>query len=453
MKFVIVGAGDVGTSLADRLVSSGHDVVVIEKSEAAIAKVPASLDAQVIQGDGCSPEVLSDALRDSDYFVAASDVDEVNVTACLVAKLLSPDTKRIVRLRYLNLAYQELEKDQLNEYFDLVINPELAGAEHVLSLFKAFGAKDVVEFADGKLRVVGTQVTPRSALVGERVKSLKKMQVEFPLLAIAIVRDGELLVPRGGDKILAGDTVYSIAPPDKTESLLELMGVTPQRPRHVIIWGGSDFACFLATAFADAGIAVKLIVNDVELARRLVGSNSSVLLLQGYGTDENLLAQENINSADAFVAASTREEDNILAALLAKQLGAHFTIALVNRATYTSLVSRIGVDVVISSHVAAAAAIFRHIHASSVLSEFSLSNRGGEFVELRAENHQLCGKRLEEIKFPFGALVAAIVRNGNVIIPGGQDMIEEGDLVVLFVAQAAKKRLQKLLDVQLEMLV
>ena len=220
-----------------------------------------------------------------------------------------------------------------------------------------------------------------------------------------------------------------------------------------MIWGGSALGLFLARSLERTGTKVKLIMSDVESLGEIVDEFQDILILRGEGTNQELLIEENIHDVDVFIAASLHEEDNILASLLAKKLGAQMSMALVNKATYLPLVSAIGVDVVVSSHVAAASAIFRHIHAGSILSEFSLKQHEAGFIEIQAnEENPFLGKPLKTLKLPAGILISAIVRGDTVIIPSGDDTFELGDHVVIFVLRSAMKRLKKLLGLKLEFL-
>ena len=225
MKFIIIGAGDVGLSLSQRLSSHRHDVVLVERLESAIAKLGSEIDFQVIVGNGSSPDILLAAgIESADYFLAVTDNDEANISACLVARMINPKAKRVVRLRDLSLNVPEIDASELSEYFDLVINPSFAAAKHMVGLFEVPGAREVVDFAGGKLRMIGLGVSPQSTAINKRLSTLRELYPNAPTLIIAIVRGNKLIVPGGNDKIRVGDTIYTITKPDETDALFEVAG-------------------------------------------------------------------------------------------------------------------------------------------------------------------------------------------------------------------------------------
>jgi len=453
MRFIIIGGGDVGTSLSSKLSSDGHDVVLIEKSELRAEKLAVSLEVSIVSGNGCMPEVLGKAgIATADYLISVADNDEVNMAACLVSKLLNPAARRIARIRDINLVHKDISSEQLNDYFDFIVNPEQAAADHLLQLFKTPGAKEVVEFAHGRLRVLGISVEPDSGVLNRRIDSLKEYRDKFPVLIIAIIRRGKLIVPKGNDFIRLGDTIYVTTVPEKTGVLFELAGKKLYYGKSAMIWGSGPLVKILVHSLEAQGTEVKVLVSNPAEANSLVDEFKHALLLQGHGTDEELLLEEGIAEVDAFIGASEHEEDNILAALLAKRLGAKATMAVISKSTYMPLVTSIGVDAVVSSRVAAASAIYHHIHSDSILSEFSLTHRGASFIEIRATSQiSFLSTPIRDIRFPYGILIGGIVRLGEVIIPSGDDVVLEGDTMLLFVLHSARQKLEKLLKIKLEL--
>lgn len=453
MKFIIVGAGDVGLSLSERLTNNQHDVILIEKNDHALNRIPSYLDLQILIGNGCSPEILLKAgIETADYFIAVADVDEVNVAACLAARMINPAVKRVARLRDINFDVPEIERKLKEEYFNLIINPDFAGARYLYQLFHFPGAKDVAEFAEGRLRVVGININKNSPYANALISSVRSIQSESPILIIAIIRDNTIIVPRGTDKIRPGDVVYALSEPHKTAALFKLAGHDLQEPSSAMIWGSTPLARFLTRQLEQNDIHVKLIMDPDDIQPEIVDEFESVLLLKGAGTDQNLLIEENVAGTDSFIAASSNQEDNILAALLAKQLGARTAMAVVNSSAYLSLVETIGVDVVVSTQLAAASEIFRHIHAGSVVSEFSLRERAATFMEFQVtESFPLLGKPIQDLAIPTGVLIVSIVRNDEIIIPSGENQIKVGDDIIIFFVRFAAKKLERLLEMDLEL--
>jgi len=446
MRFVIVGAGNVGLGLAERLTNNRHDVVLIEKDESVVQQIHGSLDIQVLKGNACSAKKLQEAgIANADYLIAVSNNDEANIAVCLLAKLINPQVKRILRAHNVDLPQQPLD-----EFFDFVLNPDEAGAEHVFRLLKMVGAKDMVEFAGGKLLVLSLEVKENSKLAAKRLSALKGTFPETPFLILGVVRNGNLIIPNGKEHLKTGDLVYIITLPEKVAALFELCGQKKEPLKYVVIWGGSNLALSLADKLEKTTIQTKLIVPDDDLVYS--DRYKHTLVLRGDGTDMRLLVQENISEANVFVTATDDEENNILGAILAKKLGARSTMALVKKGAYLSLLSTLGVDCVVNANVAAASSIFRYIHAGSVLSELALEKRNAGFVEIEVDtDSELCEKTLQDLALPVGILIAAIERGDEVIIPTGEVAIKAGDILVIFLLRSEMRKLEKRLQLRFEL--
>ena len=454
MKFIIVGAGDVGTTLCMKLASQSHDVVLIEKQPEVINKDISALDIQVVIGNGASPDALITAgIQDAHYLIAVTDSDEVNIAAGFVSRLLNPAPKRIARVRDIELLSDKIPSELLAEYFDLIINPEHVGADYLLRLFEIPGAREVIDFAGGKVRMLGLTIAQNSPLMNLKLDKLKNWKEEVPILIVAVMRAGKLIIPKGDDRLRTGDIIYALTLPEKTKLLFELAGIEWHEGKSAMIWGGSNLARILAQSLEDQGHSVKMILSDPLLAAQMVDELRRSLILSGEGTDQDLLVEENVAQFDAFIAATPDEENNVLAALLAKKLGVRTSMAMVNKSSYVTLVSAVGVDVVVSSRVAAAQAIFKHIHSRALISESALQNEVAGFIEIDIqEKNPLTGKPIKDLNLPQGMLVGAIMRGDKAIIPSGDDSVFPGDQVVVFVAKNAIKKLEKLLDIKFELL-
>ncbi|MCB0331414.1 MAG: Trk system potassium transporter TrkA [Bdellovibrionales bacterium] len=454
MRFIVLGAGDVGTTLSAQLVREQHDVVLIERDEAKLAAAAAMLDVQALVGNGCLPEVLEKAgLNTADYFIAVANQDEINITACITAKLLNPAAKRIARIRGISFAHKDIVKEHVDEFFDLTINPIQAAADYLLRLLKVAGAREVIDFCEGKLQVIGLDVKSHSPFLGRKLKELANLREKLHLLIIAIVRDGELVVPRGNDELLEDDTVYCITPPERIGMLFEMVGSTFAPAKSAMIWGGGPLGRTLAHELEAQGIQVKLIISKKECSNDLLDEFHDILVLTGDGKDRDLLLEENIHEIDAFVSVTPDEEDNILSALLAKKLGARTSMALVNKASYLPLVQAIGVDVVVSSRAAAASAIFAHIHTEALISEFSLRYLGAGFIEVVVEAQMpIAGKTISQAKFPHGILCASMTRGDDLITPTGSTTLQPGDHLILFITRGAHTKLEKLFGKKVEII-
>lgn len=454
MKFIVIGAGDVGINLAEFLTASNQDVILIERSEQNIAKIPSSVDAQIIHGNGCDPETLLKAnIRKSDYFIAVADNDEVNISACSIARLLNPKIKRVARVRHINFSHPEINKKNLDDCFDLIINPDQAGANHLFKLLQAPGATDIIQFVNGRVHVYGIEVEKNAPCHNTQIKDLSKKIKNIPLLIIAIIRKGQLVVPHGEDYLYSEDIIYAVTHPKYYHRLFQLAGQNHKETRQVMIWGGTILAHFLTKELETIGVKTKLILPEDNITDDTLDHYPETLVLQGEGTEQRLLLEENINAVDAFVAASPDEEDNVLAALLAKKLGAHMTMALVNKRTYLDLVTTIGVDTVISTQAAAATAISKYIHPETVFSGSALSAYDTGFLEIELhEDMPFINSKISEFKLPQGVLLVAIVRKNHIIIPNGNDTLEDHDTIVIFSQRAELKRLEEILNFKIDVI-
>ncbi|MCB0318202.1 MAG: Trk system potassium transporter TrkA [Bdellovibrionales bacterium] len=453
MKFLIIGAGSVGTSLAKSLADHNHDVVLIEANESRAFDNSAEGDYLAVVGNGCNPGTLIEAgIQTADFIVAVTNNDEVNIAACLVAKLINNNCKRIARIRDISFEHSDIAPEHLAEHFDLIINPSLAAAEHLVRLFKAPRARDSYDFADGRLRVVGLKVTSTSPVKDQKLIVLQKKPLDYPILVLAIVRNGKLTIPRGTDRVMEGDLIYSMSVPEGTKYLFELAGQEFFVGKTAMIWGGSAIARPLVEQLTKLGVDIKLLMTESWRAQEAAEDVSdNVIVFNGSGLDQDLLEQENVSSFDAFFAVSADEEDNILSSLLAKRLGAKVVFALINQPDYLPLTSAIGIDGVVSSRVAAAAEIFQHIHADAVASELLLPEHNAGFLEVYAsEEMSFINIPLKDLKLPHGIIIAALVSKNGVKIPKGDDAIKAGDRVVIFVEANAVKKLEKILNIQLE---
>ncbi|MBZ0252484.1 MAG: Trk system potassium transporter TrkA, partial [Candidatus Methylomirabilis sp.] len=347
MRILIIGAGEVGSSLAQRLSQEAKDVVVIDENEARLRQLSERADVQTVQGSGSSPSVLVRAgLEEADLLIAVTDSDEVNLVACLIAQAAYPSTRKIARIR--NPEYHE-RTGILAESFlglDLAINPEREAAETIIKILGVpAGATDFAEFAEGRVRLVGFTIDAGSPFEGRPLSELPTLNPERNIVIAAIVRGADqVLVPKGDARPQAGDVVYAVTLADNVPELFRIAGKKAEKVRRVMVVGGSNIGAHLARHFAHEGLHVKLIESNEARAEELAERLRGVLVVQGDGTDRGFLLQQGIASCDAFVGATADEEDNILMSLLAKREGAERVIPVVNRTAYAPIVSALGVD-------------------------------------------------------------------------------------------------------------
>ena len=448
VSILIIGGGDIGATLARRLSSERKDVVIIESDLERVPQLREVADVQVVHGNGSNPSVLRSAgLEDAEMIIAVTNSDEINIVSCMVASHETVIPTKIARVRDPDLA-QAVPAIFGDDPLDLNINPEEEAAQIVLKTLRVPGAVRVLEFAEGRVQVVAFALDTESEVVDAALYDFKT-RLGIDCNVVAILRDGQMLIPEGKTRIRLGDQLYVAGSPAALGRLAELLGKPDIEARRIVISGGGNIGYYLARMLEAEDIVPKIIESDPQRCKYLAERLERSVILQGSGTDPELLREESIETTDAFLALTRDEEDNILASLLAKRSGAGRVMALVNKLSYAGLVSHIGIDAVVSPHLAAVSAILHFIRKGKVVSVTSVGESGAEALEIIAlETSELVGKPLREADFA-DAIVGAIVRGDEVRIPFGDDVIEAGDHVVIFALKTAIPRLERQMMVQL----
>jgi trk system potassium uptake protein TrkA len=452
LKIVIVGAGEVGFHIASRLSLENKDVVVIEKNPAALRRVSENLDVQTVEGCGSSPAILQQAgIKEADILLAVTNSDETNLVASLFANILSPTTIKLARIRSEDyLMYQEA-LSQGPYSIDMVINPEAEAVKTIKRLLQVPGAVDVGEFADGRIKVIGVRLDADCSVNGTKLVDLKKKTGNKKILVTGIVRDEKLIIPSGDDQLLEGDLVYFISEEKDLKGALKIFGKRAEPLNRVLLVGGGNLGLKLATALEELSIHTKLIERDPDRCRELAELLDKVIILQGDGSDQGLLQEENIQDMDVVVTLTGDEETNILTSLLAKRMGAQKTVTRISRFSYFPLVSAIGLEHIVSPRRAAINTMLQYVRRGQVLSAMALKGEEAEVLEAVAlETSDVVGKPLQDVPFPKGALVVAIIRGDEVIIPTGDSVIQPHDRIIIFSTRQGIPRVEKALMVKLE---
>jgi trk system potassium uptake protein len=441
MRTVIIGAGEVGFNTAMMLSHEGHDVVLIEQQEALVERAAEQLDALVVHGNGASPRLLAEAGIDrSDLLIAASSSDEANIIACLAAKAQGVP-RTVARIH--NPDYYDTKEPFAQEMLgiDFVIHTEQMAAEEIKDALLVPGAINVDTFADDTIEVAEVVLHEGSPAVG---LALKDVRLPPESLVVGVVRRGEALVPRGDTVLERRDHVLLIS---GRQRISEVVGavVTDTAPvRDVTIYGGGRIGLRLALALEKVGMSVRVIERDADRARYVASQLRRGFVLHDEGISRDFLLQERVDKTDAFVAVTGDDRANLLAAMYASQLGARMTIAGVSRGEFSPLADALGVDVTISPRVLAAEAILRFVRRGEVIS-VALLESGAEMIELRVpERCRVAGRPLSEAGFPQGAIVGALLRDGEVVIPTGRDVLRPGDDAVVFTVEDAVDEVERL---------
>ncbi len=452
MKIVIIGAGEVGFNVASRLVNENKDVVVIDKDHEAIRRVSDNIDAQVVNGSGSSPILLDEAgIKDAEIVFAVTNSDETNLVACLVADMLSPSTKKLARIRNADFDRYHDNFRKYAPHIDTLINPEIEVVKTIDRMMNMPGVVDVGEFADGCIKFIGIRLDKDARLSGIRLSELSSISEEQRPLIVAVTRKEKLIIPGGDDALLAGDLIYFICEEEKLLDTLTVFDKYAESVQSILIIGGGRIGIRLAGLLDEKSVYTKIIEKNPDRCAKLAERLNKVVVLHRDGTDQELLKEENIQDIDVVVTLTGDEEINILASLLAKQMGARKTITKISKFSYFPLMSAIGIEQVVSPRLSAINTILQHIRRGKVLSSISIKGEQAKFMEAVAlETSDIVGKPLKNISFPKGALVAGIIREKHFIIPAGDSIINPGDMIIIFARKQAIPKVEKILAVKLE---
>lgn len=453
MKIIIVGAGQVGFHIASHLALENKNVVLIDNHPGAVRRVSESIDVQVLQGSGSSPRVLEEAgIRDAEIFLAVTDSDETNLVACLMADNISGATLKLARVRAADFDdYHEHFKSQA-PHIDRLINPEVEVVKAIEQFIDVPGAVDLIEFADGRVKIVGVHLTVDSALAGVRLMELpNRVTGRRPPLIAAITRKENLIIPRGEERLQADDTIYFACEDQNLAANMALFGKQAEPVKRILVVGGGRIGWRLAAMLENKSVQTKIIEKDEKRCQMLAGKLNKAVVFNGDGSDQNLLQEENIAAMDVVVSLTGDEETNILVSLLAKQLGATQTITKISKFSYLPVMATIGLDRVVNARLSAINSILQYIRRGKVLSAKSIKGEQAEIIEAEAlATSDMVGKPLRDIAFPKGALITTIIRGEKVIIPSGEDYIAPGDHIIIFAQRQAIAKIEKILTVKLE---
>jgi trk system potassium uptake protein TrkA len=456
LKIVILGAGRVGASVAQSLVSEQNDITVVDTDVRQLAALQDRLDLRTIAGNGTHPPVLARAgIEDADMLIATAASDETNLVACQLAARLFNVPTRIARIR----APEFLEHPEITGpdgfKVDHLICPEQTVTDYIARLIEFPEALQVLEFAQGRVSLIAVRAYEGGPLVSHPLRDLRAVHPEVDVRVVAIFRGDRAIVPEGDTMIQAGDEVFLLAAAEHIRTALSDLRRMDEPVRRVMIAGGGKIGLRLARSLKD-GYQVKLIEPDRTRCTYLAAELDSAhaLILHGDSTDEDLLAEEGVDQMDLFVALTSDDETNIMSCMLAKRMGARRTIALINRQAYADLVEGNRIDIGIVPAQATIGQLLKHVRRGDVVAVHSLRRGAAEALEAIAHgdrrSSRVVGRRIEEIDLPNGARIGAIVRRRaellstegtdpaadahQVIIAHHDTVIEPEDHVIVFVS-------------------
>ncbi|MCK8600994.1 Trk system potassium transporter TrkA [Desulfoferrobacter suflitae] len=452
MRIIIVGAGEVGFHIAQRLAYENKEVVVIDKRAEALRRFTDLLDVQTLQGSGSSPSILEEAgIRGADTFLAVTDSDETNLVACLFANALEPGIVKLARIRDEDYTHHWPELVEKSLDIHTVINPEIEVVRTIEKSLAVPDAEHVSDFADGRVKLVGLRIGPSSPIAGIRLQDLRQKTGALRFLIAAIFRNERLIIPGGKDRIRAQDLVYFVCEADELRKVLRIFGSKAEPIRNILIVGGGNIGMRLALQLETKPYHIRLIEQDMERCNFLAAALNSTIVLHGDGTDRELLEEENIREIDVAISLTGNEEANVLSSLLAKSLGAKRTMTRINKFHYMPIIGAIGLGQIVSPRLSAINSIILHVRKGKVLSAVSLKGEEAEVLEAVAlETSGIVGTPLKDLRFPKGAIVLAILQDEKSIIPDGESIVRPGDRVIILSTRKNISRVEQELMVKLE---
>jgi len=439
MKIVILGAGQVGRTAAYHLSrEEANEVTVVDTNEEALRDLQDRLDIRTVAGNASYPSVLEAAgAPEADIIVALTSSDEVNMMACEVAYTLYRTPTKIARIRSAEYTGRPQLFSEEAISVDVFISPEQLVTEYIERLIRHPGALQVLDFADGKVSLVGVRARKGGLLVGHKLRELKEHLPRIDTRVVAIYRAGRSLVPDGDTVIEEGDEVFFLAASGDLRRVMTELRKEDSPVRRVVIAGGGNIGFRLAKAL-EKDNQVKLIERDARRARRISELLENAIVLAGDAADEELLIEENIDSADVFAALTNSEEANILSAMLAKRLGANKVMALINKPSYAELMESGSIDIAISPQTVTIGSLLAHVRRGDVVRVHSLRRGAAEALEIivhgSSRSSRVVGKHIGDITLPEGASIGAIVRGDEVIMAHHNTVIQPDDHVILFLA-------------------
>jgi len=462
VKIILLGAGQVGTSVAENLVSESNDITLVDTDSDQLQAMRDRLDLRTVCGNAASPSVLKEAgAEDADLLIAVTQSDQTNLCACRIARTLFNLPTRIARLRSSDFVDHPELLDNENFAVDFSICPEQIVTDYIRRLIAFPEALQVLDFADGVLSLIGVRAFEGGPLVGHPIKALRYHMPNVEVRIAAIYRQGEPIIPEGDTFIQPGDEVFCLAASVHIRQVMRELARIDRPIRRIMIAGGGNIGLRLARSI-ERDYEVKILENGKRRAESIANDLSRTLVLRGDATDENLLENENIDEMDMFVALTNDEEDNIMSASLAKRMGARRTLALINRKSYVDLVQGGHIDIAISPAQTSIGSLLAHVRRGDVVAVHSLRRGAAEALEIIAhgdeKNSKVVGRQIEQIRLPRGATIGAIVREvgkteekagrQTVVMPHHDTVIEPEDhLIVFCTSKKLVRQVEKLFQV------
>jgi len=444
MRILIVGAGIVGYNLAQELSHEGHDIAIVDQDPERVRRITDTLDVMAVEGNACLPSVLMKAgIKSSEMLIAVTEKDEINLLSCFLASRFEVP-KRFARLRNMEFTAKDSIFSPEEIFIDQAINPGQIIVETILKILETPGVVSVAEFADGEVLLREFDVPENAPIAGKTIEDIRNITQMDSFLIVAIVRDGELVIPKDQDILQAGDRFYTLIDKEFLPFLLPMLNRTMDQVEKIIIYGATSTSTQLALALEGNMRDVCIIEPSREKAHRAADQLTRTVVQHGSGTDMDLFNEINMKDADFFLALSHDDENNILSALLAKKYGAKRVLVITHDPEYLPILDSIGMDIAINPRLITVSAILKHLRKGQVMSVFKLIE-DAEVMEIGVqEDSSIANKQIGKINFPKGAIIGALLRQGEMLLPNDEVTIEAGDSVIVVALPGTIEKIEKL---------
>lgn len=442
MKILILGAGQVGSTLAENLAHEANDITIIDQNEDILRLLQDRLDLRTVTGHASHPDILRAAgAEDADMLVAVTDSDETNMVACQIAYTVFHTPTKIARIRAIEYLSQPNLFSTAAMPIDFLISPEQLITDYIKRLIEHPGALQVLDFADGQVQLVGVKAYYGGPLVGHELRTLRDHMPKVDTRVAAIYRRNRAILPEGHTVIEADDEVFFIAATKDIRAVMSELRRLDKPYKRIMIVGGGNIGKRVAQALENK-YQVKVLDHDPARTRLLSNELKKTIVLQGDAADQDLLLEENIEKTDVFCALTNDDEANILSSMLAKRRGARKVMTLINRAAYVDLIESGDIDIAISPQQATIGSLLTHIRRGDVVKVHSLRRGAAEAIEAIAHGDEttskVVGRKIEDLKLPPDTTIGAIVRGNEVIIAHHDTVIQSEDHVILFLVDKAR---------------
>jgi trk system potassium uptake protein TrkA len=456
MKVIICGAGQVGWQLARHLSGEDNNVTVVDYQDELIRRITDQLDVNGVTGFASHPDVLDRAgARDADMIIAATQSDEVNMVTCQVAHSIFSVPRKVARLRaksYLDAIYSDLYRRE-HLPIDIVISPEREVANAALQRLAAPAAFDTESFLDNRAQLIGLSLDDDCPVLNTPLRQLSELFSTLKAVVVGIRRDEKLVAPEPEDQLFSGDQIYVFCATEDMSRTMEIFGKTNRKSDRVVIVGGGNVGLSVAQSLEQGTrkVQVKVIERNRSVAERAADALERTIVLHGDGLDHELLEEANIEQADAFLAVTDDDKANLLSCARARAEGCELVVALINDPSMIALMRPLGIDAYINPRATTVSSILRHIRHGRVEAVYSIGDAEAEVLEAQVlGTSPIAGKTISEAGWPEGSLVGMIMKNDEILVPKGDTLIEEGDVLTVFALADDVAEVERLFQVSID---